>query len=135
MSARGRSARHGRGSQNSTHRRPDGQRRLEAVSRALIIRVGVEQHTQSNLHIGIHLGELVALPRRARHWSRSGRREEKVDDAVRRIPRRGLGRRCWRSADAWVGEREPALEGGEGAEFLTFVDVGHGERLADGECI
>jgi hypothetical protein len=123
----------GRAGNRETDRRPNAQRRLEAISRPLIIRVTVEQHTQSNLHIRIHLcspsRNFIALSRSASHRSCASGREEEVDDSVRGVPGRGL-RSCsgW-SRDGGVGEGEPALESGEGAEFLAFVHIGDGEGL------
>lgn len=77
----------------NAHVRTHTERRLEAVLGFLVLRVAIEQDTESDLHVRVDDSKFRRLPWRTRSRTGLRRREEQVDDAVRGVPRRAdLGR-------------------------------------------
>ena len=119
-----------KGCYTCTHVGSDAQSSLETIFRSFIVRIAVEEHTEPDLHVGINnRTSILSLAFCARLRSRLRCREEKIDHSIRSVPRRAhvadSGYR--RERDGRVRQRNPLLEGGEGAKFLSFVDVGDGE--------
>lgn len=100
---------------------------LETILRSLVIRIAVEQHSKSNLHVRIDVGELLALSLDTSRWTRPSGDEEQVDNSVVTLPRRSdrIGNR--RESDGRVGEGKPPFESRKGTNLLSFVDIGDSE--------